>query len=759
MKLYHYLVIGLSALVFEACGDDGKSNGDTNDKSCQCTETEECCGDVCVDLNTDRNHCGKCGVVCGEGQTCKDKKCSGEGGAISCIPKTCDDLKYSCGMIDDECGTLINCGSCKKNQDCEQGVCVDKSESCTPKKCEELKIACGKAEDGCGGTVECGTCGDDLICQDGQCIEKPAECIPKTCEDLNQACGSADNGCGGSLDCGSCGDNQTCQDGQCIEKPAECTKTTCEAEGKNCGSISDGCDGTLDCGTCTGTQVCNDNVCTSIKDVYPTRKSIKSLQPDGASIDEIAGNATHGVVMNMVWMNWQPSQHSDCSGEALYDGNCYNISSNIENEIKAYTDKGVVVTAIIWGVPDWARISNCSSYPTVGAHFCAPAPGKEVDYGRFAGFLAHYFNGENGHGRIADFVIHNEVNNYQWFNPGHNSLSSSNLEKQAESYAKSFNAAYDYIRKEQKQAKVLISLDHFFGKQNAGNGSFASRDFLQKLIPKLGDREWRLAYHSYPPSLIEPVFGPNDWRDHDERITFGTLGILAGWLRQNYPDKPYTWEIQLTENGINGYPSSRQSAQKQYLCQAFKNVLGTPGIESFVYHRLIDHPDETKDGLGCGLWDSNKNPKAAWETFAKANRSDVGAGWPACGFEFLPYVEMVRASKNNKHWVTTRQLPSGFNKEHSWKILREKPKEDAVLVYECRVGGAAGDHTMISQYVDCEKQFNMGPMGYLYTKEQPGTSAVYRCRADEFGTHFISSEKDCEGRTFESLMGYAILVE
>ena len=66
---------------------------------------------------------------------------------------------------------------------------------------------------------------------------------------------------------------------------------------------------------------------------------------------------------------------------------------------------------------------------------------------------------------------------------------------------------------------------------------------------------------------------------------------------------------------------------------------------------------------------------------------------------------------------------------------------------------------MISTDVNCETQFNMGPMGYMYKNEQPGTSAVYRCRADEFGTHFISSDKNCEGRKFESLVGYAIKVQ
>ena len=41
---------------------------------------------------------------------------------------------------------------------------------------------------------------------------------------------------------------------------------------------------------------------------------------------------------------------------------------------------------------------------------------------------------------------------------------------------------------------------------------------------------------------------------------------------------PHAWEIQLTENGINGIDSSMYTAQRNYLCQAFKNILGTPKL-------------------------------------------------------------------------------------------------------------------------------------------------------------------------------------
>ena len=72
--------------------------------------------------------------------------------------------------------------------------------------------------------------------------------------------------------------------------------------------------------------------------------------------------------------------------------------------------------------------------------------------------------------------------------------------------------------------------------------------------------------------------------------------------------------------------------QRNYLCQAFKNILGTPGIESFIYHRLIDHEEEIRQGLTLGLWRSSNSFKPAWELFALVNRNDVGVNYPSCGF-------------------------------------------------------------------------------------------------------------------------------
>ena len=739
-------------------------------KTCSpaCDSNRRCCGETCIDVLTDPKNCGTCGVACPDGIACVDGKCDVKPTCQCSDGKVCDengDCVVKCGSSlcrpDESCcgntcttlDTVKHCGSCDNACQgnapfCQYGACADK---CSPQTCEAQSAQCGTVNDGCGNALDCGSCADGKVCTSNQCVEA---CTPRTCENEHKNCGFIDDGCGGKLNCGSCSGAKECKNNVCTNP--ECKPKTCAEQGKKCGSISDGCGKTIQCGSCSSSQDCKNNVCvdkpTSVRDTYPVRKSIKSLQPDFQDRAQIIGNEVHGVAMNLVWAEWQPQQSKSCgANQVQYDGYCFNKNQAIIDAIREYTNHGVVVTAVVYGVPDWARRDcvNPKKRVVQAPMFCAPVDGKASDYGRFAGFVANFFNGEKGNGRVADFVIHNEVNSYMWFNIGC-SDTNCNLNTWTRVYADSYNAAYDYIKKEQKNAKVLISFDHYFG---ATKGiSYRADNFLKTLVPKLGNRDWMLAFHSYPPDLASPEFGANDYNNHGI-ISFGNIGVLAGWLRQHYPNDPHAWEIQLTENGINGVGASMQQRQQAQLCQAFRNVLGTPGITSFVYHRLVDHPDEVAGGLGCGLWNEDRSPKPAWTTFALANRKGVGAGWPSCGFDILPYVPLMRGYNGKKHWVTSRQFPSGVKVEQTWHILREQAP-NTQLVYECRVGGPNGDHTLISTFANCENQFNMGPMGYVYKTQVAGTSPIYRCYIATTGDHFISSDPNCEGQKEESLIGY-----
>jgi hypothetical protein len=132
------------------------------------------CEGVCVDLQTDPNHCGECGRFCGLDQFCHMGVCAAipacDGGQVLC-GETCVDLQSdqrNCGW----CGT-----GCQNWERCLAGVCIaDPVPECPP--------GLTRCDDDCVDTLHddanCGDCRRTCQlfvseCRDGRCvvIEEP----------------------------------------------------------------------------------------------------------------------------------------------------------------------------------------------------------------------------------------------------------------------------------------------------------------------------------------------------------------------------------------------------------------------------------------------------------------------------------------------------------------------------------------------------------------------------------------------------------
>ncbi len=113
------------------------------------------------DTGTGDHDSGSGGVDSGSGGT--------DGGHDACVPKSCAQQGFDCGMALDGCGNVIDCGaSCPTGQTCgymTPNVCG--GVTCMPKSCAQQGFDCGAATDGCNNVIQCGSCPPSQTCGGG----------------------------------------------------------------------------------------------------------------------------------------------------------------------------------------------------------------------------------------------------------------------------------------------------------------------------------------------------------------------------------------------------------------------------------------------------------------------------------------------------------------------------------------------------------------------------------------------------------------
>ena len=177
---------------------------DTGTELVHCDPGFTSCSGTCVDLQSSRENCGRCGFPCGA-----DQVCVGGGCVLHCAPPTancgdgCRDLQNdpaNCGLCNNRCGA---------DQACVAGHCV---------------LDCG------AGTTECGGSCRDLTTDEAHCGACHHACAPgEVCAGGTCAvsCGPGLTDCGGTCrdlatdeaNCGGCGDacapEERCSGGVC----------------------------------------------------------------------------------------------------------------------------------------------------------------------------------------------------------------------------------------------------------------------------------------------------------------------------------------------------------------------------------------------------------------------------------------------------------------------------------------------------------------------------------------------------------------
>jgi len=150
-----------SGILDDASTKDGGKDVIVTPDTSTCNPPFTKCGPLCVDTQTDPNHCGSCNTACA----------SDDGGPVSCNAGMCDFscssglTKCSDGFCYDLQTSPTHCGSCTTacapNETCTQGKCCGAGE----------KICNGVCTDVLTDPNNCGGCGIpcSTTCSGGQC--------------------------------------------------------------------------------------------------------------------------------------------------------------------------------------------------------------------------------------------------------------------------------------------------------------------------------------------------------------------------------------------------------------------------------------------------------------------------------------------------------------------------------------------------------------------------------------------------------------
>ncbi|MDA7916433.1 DUF5722 domain-containing protein [Verrucomicrobia bacterium] len=255
-------------------------------------------------------------------------------------------------------------------------------------------------------------------------------------------------------------------------------------------------------------------------------------------------------------------------------------------------------------------------------------------------YLAERYSRADGkHGRISNWVLHNEVNQAgTWTNMGDQPLAT-----YVESYQRSARIVHHTSRLFDPHSRVFMSITHHWNKTSTGHGTYHARDLINlfaEFAKAEGDFEWGLAYHPYPENLRNP----DTWEDHNITYDFDSplitpknIEVLPAYMEQPFMQfNGRTRGILLSEQGFNTPTLSEQDQKRQAagLIYMFKKLRKLPAIEAYHLHRYKDMPKQ-EGGLRLGIVDEQEQPKLGWHVY-KAIGTDKEKDFEALANSIIP---------------------------------------------------------------------------------------------------------------------------
>lgn len=312
-----------------------------------------------------------------------------------------------------------------------------------------------------------------------------------------------------------------------------------------------------------------------------------------------------------------------------YNGKNYAFNGQIIAEydyiFTSLTNRGIITTAIV--------LNDISSHPELihpkarsGGHapyyaFNATDESGTQTIAAIASFLANRYSG-TGHGKVMNWVIGNEINaRSEW-----NHIEHMDTASYVDEYARAFRVFYNAFLSVNGNARVYISLDQQWGKSLYSKNGYASKDILDEFNRNLkaeGNIDWGLAQHPYNYPLTSAKAWSSGGRaasyvletENTPVITIKNLHVLTDYLQkpEMRTDDGEVRHLILSEMG---YTSSQgQDLQAASFVYAYKVIEANRYVDSMLFSRETDAPEEVSQGLALGICTLGGGRKSIYEAF------------------------------------------------------------------------------------------------------------------------------------------------
>ena len=232
-----------------------------------------------------------------------------------------------------------------------------------------------------------------------------------------------------------------------------------------------------------------------------------------------------------------------------------------------------------------------------------------------------YMNSNGKYGTVVNWIVGNEVNNYN----DYNYLGRLGFQDYIEAYTRSFRIVDMALRSVYSNARVYISLDHLWNMLQPHGKCFTSRSTLDAFaacLQKEGDINWNLAFHPYPSPLTDANFWNDNVTNSDstKQVTMKNLSYLSNYVSTHFRSDV---RIILSEQGFTSRTNGVTNETKQAAAWAYAYYITefNDKVDSFIMNRHVDHVAETSQGLYLGVW---TNKKGNLEYANKKKQTHIG---------------------------------------------------------------------------------------------------------------------------------------